>query len=147
MDLKCNCLNCQNPPSQIAMETSPQFHSNKRYEMYGNGNAFENQVLNIPERQFEKHQNCEWFFIEFFTVTKDYFRLIFQIRSTAMEFNKKGIIQCTERRALNMGGYPQMSILYPIGNIHFNWHTRKLSKINKFRLLSIIFHVPMNFQA
>lgn len=59
MDLKCNCLNCQNPPSQRAMETSPQFDSKQRYEIYGNGNVFEKQILNIPERQFEKHQNCE----------------------------------------------------------------------------------------
>lgn len=57
MDLKCNCLNCRNPPSQGAIEKGPQFNSNnKRYEIYGT--AFEEGILNIPKRQFEMYQ-CE----------------------------------------------------------------------------------------
>lgn len=57
MDLRCNCLNCQNPAYHGAQETGLQFDSNnKRYEIYGNENALENQVSNIPDRQLEKYQ-------------------------------------------------------------------------------------------
>lgn len=109
MDLKCNCLNCQNASCQGAIGTGPQFDSNKRYETYRNGDTFENQVFNIPERQ------REWFWIGALAVigNKRINRFIFSVSFNSYGNQQRGYNPVYRTTSSDYGWIPPTEYTVP----------------------------------